>query len=134
MSRFSDTLMDHFQAPRNMGRLDTADATGVAGSPGRGRFIVFHIRAAGDKVLDSRFEAHGCGVTIACGSVVTELIAGLTLGECHSLSPPDVVAALDGIPPDKQDCAAFAVHALQDALRQLPHSGHLPAPADQPRT
>ena len=119
MSRFSDTLMDHFQAPRNEGRLDSADAIGVAGVPGQGRYIVIYLRIVQGHVASARFQCHGCGVTIACGSALTELIEGRTCQECWALTPDDLTKALDGLPPDKGDRAGFAIHALREALRQL---------------
>ncbi len=111
--------MDHFQAPRNEGRIESADAIGVAGVPGQGRHIVIYLQVSNGRVASARFQCHGCGVTIACGSALTELIEGRLCHECWQITPDDLTKALDGVPPDKGDRAGFAIHALREALRQL---------------
>ncbi len=119
MSRFSDTLMDHFQSPRNSGRLEDPDFVGLAGVPGQGRYLVLYVRVSERSISHARFECHGCGVTIACGSVLTELILGRTIEECTEITAGDLVEALDGVPPDRGDCPEFALHALGHVLGQI---------------
>lgn len=119
MSRFSDTLMDHFQAPRNMGRMESPDIVGLAGVPGQGRYLVLFARIADGRIANAQFECHGCGVTIACGSALTELITGRTIAECEKLTGSDLASALDGVPPDRGDCPEFAMHALRSVLDQF---------------
>jgi len=119
MSRFSEILMDHFQAPRNLGRLEGADAVGLAGAPGQGRYLVLYVQVVDGRIAKARYECHGCGVTIACGSALTELIIGKTLAACAALGAADLVGALDGVPPDRGDCPEFAMHALRNLLEQV---------------
>ncbi len=119
MSRFSETLMDHFQAPRNAGRMEAPDVVGLAGVPGQGRYLVLYVRLQEGRIAIAQHECHGCGVTIACGSVLTELITGRDLCECARLSTQDLVKALDGVPPDRGDCPEFAMHALRHVLEQI---------------
>lgn len=119
MARFSETLMDHFQSPRNRGRMEPADAVGIAGVPGQGRHLILYVRVEGERIGQAQFDCHGCGVTIACGSALTELIIGRTPPECAALSVDDLVDALDGVPSDKRDCPGFAIHALRAALAQI---------------
>lgn len=119
MARFSETLMDHFQSPRNMRRMAKPDIVGMSGLPGQGRYIILYLKIKSELVTAASFECHGCGVTVACGSALTELALGRTIGECDQLEDTDIVAALDGIPADKQDRARVALIALRDALSQL---------------
>jgi len=116
MGRFSDEVLDHFESPRNRGSMEDADLIGVSGSPGRGPFVIFYLKAGDGRVVDVRFNSHGCGPTIAAGSALTELVKGRSLGDCGSLGEADVLAALGGLPPDKQHCAAMAILALRAAL------------------
>ena len=116
MGKYSETLMEHFASPRNVGRLDGADRIGRAGTPGRGPFMVLYLRLSGGIVTDARYQSHGCGATIASGSVLTELILGRTVQVCRALSSEVVREALDGVPPDKLHCPALAVAALRSAL------------------
>jgi NifU-like protein involved in Fe-S cluster formation len=117
MGAYSETLMDHFFSPRNSGALDAPDATGRAGAPGQGPFLILYLRIAGGRVADARYQTFGCGPTIASGSVLTELIIGRSLAECGELDVADVVDALDGVPPDKLHGPALAIAALRDAVR-----------------
>ena len=124
MGKYSETLMEHFASPRNVGRLDGADRIGRAGTLGRGPFMVLYLRLSDGIVTEARYQSHGCGTTIASGSVLTELILGKTVEECRALSPEAVRETLDGVPPDKLHCPALAVAALRSALDS---EGKLPA-------
>jgi nitrogen fixation NifU-like protein len=76
MGKYSDTLMDHFMAPRNSGALESPDVTGHAGTPGRGPFLILYLRVDANQVVAAKFQTYGCGPTIACGSMLTEIIIG----------------------------------------------------------
>lgn len=125
MSRFSATVMEHFQNPRNRGRLAEASLVGVEGSPGRGRYFIVYLRLVNELVEQASFECNGCGVTIATGSVLTEYLIKRSLAECRQLTVSALLSEMEGLPADKSYCAVFAIAALQDAVRQaLP--GHEP--------
>lgn len=124
MARFSDILMEHFQSPRNRGHLADPDLVGHAGLPGQGPYISISIRLLGNSVEVARFESNGCGVTIACGSILTELIRSRSLAECASLTADDISTALHGVPPDKAHCAALACDALRHALNCVGAGGN----------
>lgn len=120
MSRFSETLMDHFQYPRNRGVLPDPDFRGAAGNPSGGRFIGLQGRVSEGRVAEVRFEAQGCGVTIAIGSVLTELVLGMSRDECLALTSKDIADALDGLPPDRSEHADLGLAALRDGLLRWP--------------
>jgi len=122
MTQFSETLMDHFQSPQNQGRMESPDYIGTAGVPGQGRYIQLFLRVSSGRVERMQFESYGCGVTIAVSSVLTELVAGQTRVECAKFGVPEIVAALDGIPPHKLDAAYFGVTALRAALQEWSES------------
>ncbi len=116
MGKYSDTLMDHVMAPRNGGVMENPDLTGHAGAPGRGAFMILFLKVEDDRIAAAKYHTVGCGPTIACGSMLTELIAGRTIAECRELTEERLIEALDGVPPDKLHCPALAVAALEDAL------------------
>jgi len=118
MGAYSDILMDHFTAPRNSGAMDSPDATGHVGSPGRGPFLILYLHMKGNEILAAKFQTYGCGPTIACGSVLTEMIAGRSVAECLELTAQTLIDALDGVPPDKLHSPALAIAALRDALKE----------------
>ncbi len=116
MSRFSDNLMDHFNNPRNQGRMESPDRVGVAGTPGQGPFMILMLRVQNDRVIKAKCETHGCGVTIAAGSMLTELIANCSLDDCRTITAERLTQALGGVPSDKAHSPALAVAALRNAL------------------
>ena len=120
MPRFSSILMDHFQEPRNQGLLEHPDRVGIAGTPGAGAFLVLHLQIAGDRVVDARFQSHGCGVTIACGSVLTDLVIGTAYSELAHIDTPQLREALGGVPGDKEHCLRLAIAALRNAVENQP--------------
>jgi nitrogen fixation protein NifU and related proteins len=122
MGKYSDTLMDHFTSPRNSGPMEASDLVGHAGSPGRGPFLILYLRMDGETVARATFQTHGCGPTIASGSVLTETVAGRTVAECLGLTDQDIIDALDGVPGHKLHGPALAIAALRDALK-----GYAPA-------
>jgi NifU-like protein involved in Fe-S cluster formation len=88
MSRFSDTLMEHFQAPISRGVMESPSLVGTGSLDGYPPFVTFYLRIDSGHITDATFQAEGCGVTIACGSMLTELVHGRSLAECRQLTAP----------------------------------------------
>ena len=116
MAKYSETMMDHVLSPRNGGVLEQPDLTGHAGTPGRGAFLILYLRIQGDRIAAAKYHTVGCGPTIACGSMLSELVLGRSIAECWELTTEDLIGALDGVPPDKLHCPALAIGTLPDAL------------------
>jgi nitrogen fixation NifU-like protein len=117
MGYYSDVLMEHFQSPRNSGKMESPDRIGLVGVPGQGPFLLLCLRLNGAYVTDAKFQTHGCGATIASGSILTEMIIHRSIVDCMSITEGQVIEALGGIPADKAHCPAMAVAALRHALR-----------------
>ena len=66
--------MDHFESPRNSTRMESPDLVGLAGTPGRGQFLAIYLRVKDGVVDEASYQCNGCGVTIAVGSMLTEMI------------------------------------------------------------
>ncbi len=120
MAKYSETLTEHVMAPRNGGVMDAPDLTGHAGAPGRGAFLILFLKVRGGRIAAAKYHTHGCGPTIASGSMLTELIVRRTIAECRELTVEDRIEALDGVPPDKLHCPVLAIGALRDALSRWP--------------
>jgi NifU-like protein involved in Fe-S cluster formation len=118
MSHFSDTLMEYFQTPTNRGAMESAHLVGKGSLNGYPPSVSLYLRIAQDRVVEATFEAEGCGVTIACGSMLTKLVGGRSLAECRQITVHVLARGLDGIPSGKEYCADVAIRALQDALRK----------------
>jgi nitrogen fixation NifU-like protein len=117
MGIYSETVMDHFQNPRNMGELPDADAVGRVGNPVCGDVMDIYIKVRDNVIEDISFKTMGCAAAIATSSMVTELAKGKTLEEAEKISRKDVADALDGLPPVKMHCSNLAADGLKDAIR-----------------
>jgi nitrogen fixation NifU-like protein len=76
------------------------------------------LRLAGDRVTEAMFQTHGCGATIAAGSMLTEMVRNRSVTDCLALSADQLVEALGGVPADKRQCPILAVTALRVALQE----------------
>jgi len=123
VAKYSETLTEHVMAPRNGGVMDAPDLTGHAGAPGRGAFLILFLEVRDGRIVAAKYHTHGCGPTIASGSMLTEMIVGRTIPECRELTVEDLIEALDGVPPHKLHCPALAIEALRDALSRRPEEG-----------
>jgi nitrogen fixation protein NifU and related proteins len=116
MGKYSETMMDHVLSPRNGGVMEDPGLAGHSGTPGRGAFMIVFLRVQDNRVAAAKYHTVGCGPTIACGSMLSELVLGRSIEDCRDLTTDDLIAALDGVPPDKLHCPALAIAALRDAL------------------
>ena len=91
--------------------------------------MILYLRLSDDLVVESRFQTFGCGSTIACGSMLTELIARRPIADCLALTAAELIAALDGVPADKLHGPALAIGALRDGLKgSLPEARNAQGP------
>ena len=117
---YSPQLLDHFEHPRNAGELAKADASARVENPVCGDVLELQLQVEGERIAAARFRAKGCVPAMACGSALTELVVGKTVGEAAKLRREDVVAAVGGLPEASAHAAAVAIDALQAALKKLP--------------
>jgi nitrogen fixation NifU-like protein len=121
--RYSATLVEHFLNPRNAGLMRHADGTGSDEYAGCGDLARFYLRVREGRLAEARFQAYGCGPTIAAASVATELVAGRTVEDLTLLKAQEIEDALDGLPDDRKHAAEVAAGALRaaalDALGRL---------------
>lgn len=108
--------MDHARHPHNLRVDEEATVTGMADLGGRPPKLAIYLRVQDGIVESASFQAAGCGISIACGSVLTDLIVGKTTRECTRLEAETLAEALEGIPAYKMYCAHVAIGALRDAL------------------
>ncbi len=113
---YSETLLEHFRAPRNAGMMRNADAVGESQDGSCGDLARFHLRVLDGRVAEARFQTYGCGPSIAASSLVTELVQGWTVEELAELRPAAVEAALGGLPDDRRHAATVVVEALHAAV------------------
>ena len=117
MALYSDKVMDHFQNPRNVGKLDDADGIGEVGNAKCGDIMRMYIKVRDGVIVDCKFNTFGCGSAIATSSMATELIKGKPVEEALELSNKAVVEALDGLHAYKLHCSVLAEEAVKAAVK-----------------
>lgn len=115
-------MLDHFQNPRNAGELAPPAITVEVTNPVCGDILRLSVLVEGGRLRDVRFKARGCVASIACGSLLTELIHGKRLEEAGRVSAFDLAKALGGLPPESGHASVLAEDALKAALREARRS------------
>jgi nitrogen fixation protein NifU and related proteins len=117
---YSDTLMDHYNNPRNVGSLDKDDqnvGTGLVGAPACGDVMKLQIKVSDAGIIeDARFKTFGCGSAIASSSLVTEWVRGKSVDEAMQLKNTEIAQHLS-LPPVKIHCSVLAEDAIKAAVR-----------------
>ena len=114
---YSEKVMDHFQNPRNLGKMENADGVGEVGNAKCGDIMRMYIKVNEGRIEDVSFITFGCGSAIATSSMATEMIKGRTLEDALTLSNRAVVEALDGLPANKIHCSVLAEQAVKAAIK-----------------
>jgi nitrogen fixation NifU-like protein len=115
---YSDAVIDHYENPRNVGRLDTEDknvGTGLVGAPSCGDVLKLQIRVEDGIITDAKFKTYGCGSAIASSSLVTEWVKGKTLDQAGSIKNSQIAEEL-ALPPVKIHCSILAEDAIKAAI------------------
>ena len=116
---YSDKVIDHYENPRNVGKLDDGDdnvGTGMVGAPACGDVMRLQIQVNDDGVIeDAKFKTYGCGSAIASSSLLTEWVKGKNLDEAASIKNTEIAQELS-LPPVKIHCSVLAEDAIQAAI------------------
>ena len=112
MALYTETVMDHFMNPRNVGEIPDADGIGEVGNAKCGDIMKMYLKIQDNRVEDVKFETFGCGSAIASSSMATEMI-----DEALAITNKDVVEALGGLPAHKLHCSVLAEEAFKSAIK-----------------
>jgi nitrogen fixation NifU-like protein len=119
---YSDKVLDHYENPRNVGKLDDDDAsvgTGMVGAPACGDVMRLQIKVDDNGVIeDAKFKTYGCGSAIASSSLLTEWVKGRSLDEATEIKNKDIADEL-GLPPVKIHCSVLAEDAIKAAIADV---------------
>jgi len=116
---YSEAVLDHFQNPRNAGKLDTATATVSVENPVCGDILELSARLESGLILEARFRTRGCVTAMACSSLLTELLRGKTLAEARGITAEQISRDLGGLPPATLHGAQLARDAVQALVAKL---------------
>ena len=119
---YSDKVLDHYENPRNVGKLDDKDlnvGTGMVGARACGDVMRLQIKVDGKGIIeDAKFKTYGCGSAIASSSLLTEWVKGRSLEEATKIKNMDIVDEL-GLPPVKIHCSVLAEDAIKAAIADV---------------
>ncbi len=113
---YSDTVMDHFERPRNSGTLEDANAIGYMTNPVCGDTLLLMLRVENERIETVRWQSDGCAASLAASSLLSELVGGLSLEAAGAITREAVVDALGGLPASKLHASVLAADALHHAL------------------
>ena len=119
---YSDKVLDHYENPRNVGKMDDDDVnvgTGMVGAPACGDVMRLQIKVDDNGVIeDAKFKTYGCGSAIASSSLLTEWVKGRSLEEATQIQNKDIADEL-GLPPVKIHCSVLAEDAIKAAIEDV---------------
>ena len=116
VSAYNDTVLDHYNHPRNVCALPAANAVGQGENSACGDVLHLYLQIEEDHVAAASFKTFGCAAAIAAGSCLTEMVQGMSVTQLTDLRRQDIVDALGGLPPMKTHCSVLAEDAIRAAL------------------
>ena len=124
MALYTETVMDHFTHPRNVGEIPDADGVGEVGNAKCGDIMRMYIKVNDGIISDVKFNTFGCA--IASSSMATELIKGKTIEEALAVTNKQVVDALGGLPAYKLHCSVLAEESIKAAVKDYYDRNNIP--------
>lgn len=119
---YSDKVLDHYDNPRNVGKMDANDndvGTGMVGAPACGDVMRLQIKVSDDGIIeDAKFKTYGCGSAIASSSLLTEWVKGRSLDEAGAIKNTEIAEEL-ALPPVKIHCSVLAEDAIKAAIKDI---------------
>ena len=115
---YSSEVLDHYENPRNVGKMDKTDSsvgTGLVGAPACGDVLQLQIKVENNVITDAKFKTYGCGSAIASSSLVTTWLRGKTLDEANLIENSAIAEEL-ALPPVKIHCSILAEDAIKSAI------------------
>ena len=122
---YSDKVLDHYENPRNVGRMDREDkdvGTGMVGAPACGDVMQLQIKVEDGIIQDAKFKTYGCGSAIASSSLLTEWVKGKSLKDAGQITNTQLANEL-ALPPVKIHCSVLAEDAIKAAIEDYKKKG-----------
>ena len=116
---YGKKVIDHYENPRNVGKLDDNASnigTGMVGAPACGDVMKLQIKVDENGIIeDAKFKTYGCGSAIASSSLLTEWVQGKTLEQASQIKNSEIAEELE-LPPVKIHCSVLAEDAIKAAI------------------
>ncbi len=119
---YVEFILDHYNNPRNKGPLDDPDMLVNGGNPGCGDVVTLYAKLDdADRIVDIRFEGHGCTISMAGASLLTEMVKGKTLEQVRQMDYRELIDTLGTeVVKSRLRCATLAMDTLQGGAREYP--------------
>ena len=120
-SEYIEYLLDHYQNPRHKHRMESADVQLGGGNPGCGDLITIYLKIdEHDRIAEASFEGEGCTISQAGGSIIAEMLPGMSLSEVKELGTNTMIEEMgEDIVKSRVRCATLALGTAQAAVDQL---------------
>ena len=119
---YSNKVIDHYENPRNVGKLDAGAknvGTGMVGAPACGDVMRLQIQVNDQGIIeDAKFKTYGCGSAIASSSLLTEWVKGKHIDDAELIKNTQIAEEL-ALPPVKIHCSVLAEDAIKAAVRDI---------------
>jgi len=119
---YSNKVIDHYENPRNVGKMDANSenvGTGMVGAPACGDVMRLQIEVGDDGIIkDAKFKTYGCGSAIASSSLLTEMVKGKSIDEAAQIKNTELAEEL-ALPPVKIHCSVLAEDAIKAAVKDI---------------
>jgi nitrogen fixation NifU-like protein len=133
---YQEIILDHYRRPRNKGKVDPADIAAQEYNPLCGDEITVTARLADGKIAELKFDGHGCSISQASASIMTQKLVGKTPQEAETfiagflkMMRGDIpfggkemgdLKALEGVLkfPVRVKCATLAWHTTQKGIEE----------------
>lgn len=119
---YNETVLDHFEHPRNVGEVEREAAKGEVTSKSCGDTTIISVDIEDNVIKDIKFKTFGCAAAIASSSILTEMAKGKTLEEAEAITTDQIVSELGGLPEYKIHCSVLAADALKEAIKNYRES------------
>jgi nitrogen fixation NifU-like protein len=119
LNMYSAQVLDHFEHPRNAGELADASVAAQIENPACGDIMQLALKIENGIITAARFRTRGCVASIACSSLLTELVTGKSVAEARKIQPQQILDALGGLNRESIHASHLVVDALTEALNRL---------------
>ena len=120
LEALKEEYIDHMMNPRNYGKIESPDATGIGKNPHNNEMVEIYLKLEGDVIREIKFMAIGCMSTIVTGSIFTDMLVGETIVEGESVAE-EFIANLVNAPEEQRACGEMVAKAFLAALVNLEH-------------
>lgn len=116
MNIFSDTFIDHFLNPRNVGEIDNPDSVGIIEDEKSGGKVIFYIKIYDGKLIDIKYKILGCPSAISSASLISESFKNKSINECIKIDINFLKEKFGNLPQDILDCGNLSIEAFKKAI------------------